>query len=264
MNRFRHGAVIAILASAVLAARAPVARASAEVHKLSLVISGMPTSVSGNGFNDQIGRFNEIHLIPRGLEGLGSLQFGWIFDAQLHYFVRPNVAVSLGVGQLHTQQKREYLPALTQDVQIRAEILSVPVHAGADYYFTAYNQGDFQARAYLGTGVLSSVYNKVLMEQVEIATDSTTSLGGAGLWVGTRSSPGYYFEGGAHLFFASKFSVMLGAEYRSVVVRDMMGKNRAIGANGGTGIQSNSLLSEKPFTLDLGGLGMKMALAIGF
>ena len=255
MNRFRLGAALALAAAGALAAAAPLALASAEVHKLSLVLSAIPSSINGGSFNDQIDQLNRSRLTPRGLEGVGKIQFGWMFDTELHYFVRQNVAIGLGVGQIHAQQKREFLPALSQDIQIRAELLSVPIHAGADYYFTPYNQGDFQARAYLGGGVMHSVANKALIEQVEVRTDSSTTLGGSFVSAVVRDSPGYYLEGGVHLFFASKLSVMLGGVYRSLIVREMLDRRtyQPVRAPDGT-----------PFTLDVGGMGARMAIAIGF
>jgi hypothetical protein len=262
LNRFRLGAALTLVALAATAAHAPRAWASADVHKLSLVISAIPGSVQGSGFNDLVADYNSIHLAPKGLEGIDAIAFAWTFGADLHYFVRQNVAMDMGVGQMRSGQKREYLPALTEDIQIRTEVLSVPVHVGADYYFTPYNQGDFQARAYLGGGVMSSLLNKVLMEQVETNADTLTSLGGSGRWEAKLNTPGYYMEAGVHMFFASKFSVMLGAIYRSVVVRDMTGVNTTVpGSKSSTPI---TLLPETPFTLDLSGLGMKMAIGIGF
>ena len=254
MNRLRLGATLALAIAGALAAISPEALASAEVHKMNLVLSAMPTSINGGNFNDQIDQYNQIHLIPRGLEGVGKVQFGWLFDAELHYFVRPNVAASVGVGQLHSQQKREFLPAIGQDIQIRAEVLSVPIHAGADYYFTPYNQGDFQARAYLGGGMIAAVGNKALVEQVESRTDSATTLGGTFVNAAVRDSPGYYLEAGVHLWFASKLSVMLGGAYRSIVVRQMLDRKT---------YQPVYAPSGKPFSLDLGGIGVRMAVGIG-
>ena len=254
MNRLRGCALPAVTALVALCALAAQARASAEVHKLSLVISAIPTAIAGGDLNATIDQINAVHLEPRGLEGLSRIQFGWMFDAELHYFVRQNVAVGFGVGQIHTQSKQEFLPAISQDINIRAELMTVPIHAGADYYFTPYNQGDFQARGFLGGGMLGAVGNKALIEQTEVGTDSTTTLGGNYVSAVVRDSPGYYLEGGVHMFFASKFSVMLGASYRSIVVRGMLNRETYQPAYAPNG---------QPFTLDVSGLGAKMAVAIG-
>jgi Outer membrane protein beta-barrel domain len=254
LNRFRPGAALA-LAVAALAVLAPQARGSAEIHKFSLVFSAIPTSISGGSFNDAIDEINKIHLTPRGLESLDKISFGWLFEADAHYFVRPNVAVDVGVGQIHTQTKREFLPALSQDIQLRAELLTVPVHAGLDYYLAPYNQGDFQARMYFGGGAIGAVGNRATFEQVESGTDSSTTLGGNYRTTLIRDTPGYYLEGGVHMFFASKISVMLGVQYRSIVVRGMLNSvtyQPALGPDG------------KPFTLDVSGLGARMGIGLGF
>ena len=254
MIRFRPGYIPALAALVVLTTTAAEVRASAEVHKLSFVVSAIPTSINGGNFNDAIDQFNQAHLTPRGFEGLSKVTFGWQFDAELNYFARPNLAVTVGVGQIHAQQKREFLPALAEDIQIRVEMLSVPIHAGLDYYFTPYNQGDFLARAYVGGGAIAAVGNKALMEQVEVGTDSTTSLGGSYVHAVVRDSPGYYIQGGVHMWFASKFSVMLGVMYRSIIVRQML--DRAT-------YQPVLAPDGSPFTLDVSGIGARMAIAIG-
>jgi len=113
--------------------------------------------------------------------------------------VRPNVALRAGVGQMRTQNKREYLPAIRQDIQLRTEILSVPMTLGADYYFAPYNQGDFQARAFFGAGMLNTVQNRVLFQSYELGTDPSTTLFGTRVTRIERDAPGWYTEIGAHV-----------------------------------------------------------------
>lgn len=256
--RFWLGAVLALAAMVALAAQAPQAFAAADVHKLNLVLSAMPSQVNAGDFNTAIERFNKVRLASQGLEGLAKINFAWQFDAQLHYFVRSNVAVNLGVGQLRTQSKREFLPAILQDVTIRAEMLSVPVHIGLDYYFTPYNQGDFQARGYLGGGFLDLVGNKALIEQVDTNPDSVTTakFGPSFRSVYVRDSPGYFVEGGVHMFFASHFSVMLGVLYRSAQINNMLDQE--------TRQPIYRYPDGKPFQLDVGGAAARMGLAYGF
>ncbi len=255
MNRFRLAAVPALAMALVLTIRVPCARAAAEVHRLNLVISAIPTQVVGGDFNDQLEQYNRARLDPRDIEGLDKISFGWLYDAELRYLVRQNVAVSLGVGQLRTQSKREVLPGILQDIHLRAELLSVPVHLGGTYYFQPYNQGDFQARFYLGGGFLSLVHNKALLEQVEINTDSVTTLGGTQSRAAMRDAPGYYAEAGVHMFFAARYSVVLGAIYRSARIRDMIDRETR---------QVVVTPDGSRFTLDAGGLGARMGVAIGF
>jgi len=69
-----------------------------------------------------------------------------------------------------------------------------------------------------------------------------------------RDSPGYYVEAGVHFWFASKLSVMLGGTYRSIVVRQMLDRDT---------YQPVYAPNGKPFTLDVGGIGARMAIGIG-
>ena len=247
-------ALVAFVTTAACALRAGDALAAAEVRRLSLVFSANPTSIDAGGFNDVLDLYNERVIEPTGRQGLDRIGSGWWFDAELRYFVRQNVAVSVGVGQIKSQSKREYLPLIQQDILIRAEVLAVPVHIGGDYYLQPYNQGDFQARAYLGGGFLSLVKNKALLQQTEINTDPTTTLGGTFTRAAVRDAPGYYVQGGVHMFFAARYSVMVGTFYRSAKIRNMLDRT--------TG--QPALVDGEPFDFDMGGIGARMSLAIGF
>jgi len=248
--------VLAGLTAAGLAGWSAQARAAAEVHKFSLVLSAVPTSVSAGEFNDQIEEINTTQLEPVGRNGIDTINNAWLYQAEFRYFVRPNVAVSAGVGQLRSQTKREFLPALQQDIQLRVEMLSVPIHVGGAYYFTPYNQGDFQARAYVGGGVMGLVHNRIRFQVYEVADETTSIFGRSFLVEGHGDSPGFYGEFGVHMFFAARYSVLIGALYRSAEIRDMRAK--LIPANGEP--EDLGVLSD----LDTSGLGARMAIAIGF
>lgn len=269
MNRLRLGALLALAAAIGVACQAPEASAAAEVHRLNLVLSAVPGSLDGGDFNGLLERYSEYPLGARGFEALKGVTMGWFYQAELRYFVRPNFTVNAGVGQIKSQTKLEFLPGIGKDIQLRGQVLSVPVHAGGTYYFTPYNQGDFQARAFLGGGFLSLVDNKAIFEQVEIATDSASTLGGSQRLEARGDGPGYYTEFGVHMFFAARYSVLLGATYRSAVIRNMSNKGRIMVPsdrppygliplvyNDGTPVRVN--------TLDVSGLGVRMALGIGF
>lgn len=254
MNRFRPGAFLALAAILGLGAYAPQARASAEIHKFNFVLSGIPTKIDGGDLNKSIEELNRSKLDPLGREGLDPLRFAWLFDASLHYFVKESFAVNMGVGQLRSHTRREYLPAVLQDIRIRGEALSIPVHVGGNLYFRPYNQGDFRARAFVGAGFMSMVHNKALIELVETSTDTATTLGGSLRVVGVQDGPGYYVETGVHMFFAARYSVMLGAMYRSAKISGMLNRSTRqpfVRPDGG------------PYTFDLSGVGVRMALAIG-
>lgn len=264
-TRFAALAALALLGAIGFARDA---RAAAEVHRFSLVLSANPTSIIAGDVNDRLGVFNRDVLSARGLEGMDEITFGWFYQAEGRYFVTQNVAVSAGVGQVRSQSKREFLPAISQDIQLRVEVLSVPIHVGGAFYLPPYNQGDFQARAYLGAGFMSLVHNRVRFQQSEVGTDPSTTLAGdyGPNYVLTerRDSPGYYGEFGVHMFFPSRFSVMIGALYRSALVREMTGEVEIpIDDPADPGHKMKVPIGVSG-DLDTSGLGLRMAVAIGF
>jgi hypothetical protein len=263
LNRFRLGAVLLALAAAALglALRAPEALAAAEIHRFNLVLSAIPTSVDGGDFNKDLQQFNDIHLTANGLEPMHKIGFGWLFQAQMRYFVRPNIAVNMGVGQLKVITKKEYLPALAQSLDLRGDVLSVPIDLGGAYYLQPYNQGDFQARAFIGGGFSSLVYNRTTFESSSRITDTGSAVGQDAVLhqsyklTQMRDAPGYYGEVGVHMFFAARYSVILSGIYRSARISGLVSKTD----------RSPILNSEgQPFTLDMSGVGVRGGFAFGF
>jgi hypothetical protein len=162
------------------------------------------------------------------------------------------IAINAGVGQIKKSTEQEYLPAIQQDVKLRWEFFSVPVSVGAAYYLAPYNQGDFQARAYLGGGFLSLVQNRVKLQQTVTGIPGVTSFTTAL----QRDAPGYYLEGGVHMYFASRFSVLLGAMWRSAKVEVLLTRDThepALNPDDG-----------QPTSLDMSGIGGRMGVAFGF
>lgn len=239
---------------ALLAVPASEARAAAEVRRLSLVLSAAPTEIKGGDFNEDIDFINRI-LDGNGLEGLDNVTYGWLFGAELRYFLTSDWVVTAGVGQLKQQSAREYLPALQQQIQIRQEILSVPIHAGASYYFEPYNQGDFQARAFLGGGLLSLATNRVTSQQSSTLPQVPNAIA---RWNGTGT--GFYVEGGVHMFFAARFSVILNALYREARTSNMV---YTVGDPSIVNAPAYNAHRGTEYELDSGGIGFRMGLAIG-
>lgn len=247
--RIRLGVVPAALLL-VLALRVPAAYGAAEVHRFNVVVSAIPTQVRADDFNSMINDINRIELEPRGLAPLDRMKLSWLFDAELRYFVRQNMAVSAGVGRLAKTTSQEYLPAIGQSITLSAHITSVPIHTGIAYYFKPYTQGDFQARAYVGGGFMSMVHNRATL-QVAVSGISADE---AFRITATNDGPGYYGEMGAHLFFASRLSVLLSGIYRSNDVRDLVIEDSGEPLRNDAG---------KHVGLDVGGVGFRMAVAIG-
>ena len=101
---------------------------------------------------------------------------------------------------------------------------------------------------------------QAFFEQLEQQTDSSTTLGGSFRINGTRDAPGYYLEAGAHMFFAVRYSVMLGVLYRSGEIRDLQTDFESI--NTETGVVTRS--PYELISMDMSGLGARMAVGIGF
>lgn len=256
MFRIRFAALVALVAVAAATVASRPARGAADVRKLHLVVSAIPTQIDGGGFNDELDYFNETRLVNR--EGLDRITFAFLFDAELRYMMRNNWAICAGVGQLRAQSKREYLPGLQQTIQLRREILSVPIHVGGAYYFSPYNQGDFQARGFLGGGFLGMGLNKSTFQIYENVTDTTlaTRLGlGSFVESKSRMAPGYYLEAGVHMFFAVRYSVIVGAMYRSAKVTNLV-----------QATTQEVALDERgrPSNMDLSGVGARGAVCFGF
>jgi hypothetical protein len=244
-------AMVPVVLLLALGFKAPAAMAAAEVHRLNVVISAVPTQLRPTEFNSLIETINHNGLEPRGLQGLDRIKFAWLFDGEVRYLVRQNLAVSVGGGRLETSTQQIYLPGINQSITLSAKVTSAPLHAGAAYYLRPYNQGDFQARAFVEAGFMSLVHNRATLQLDE----SGIVTGQAFRTTGTNDGPGYYGELGAHLFFASKYSVLLSGLYRSNRVHHLVDETTGTPMFDASG---------RPLTLDVGGAGFRMALGIGF
>lgn len=280
MTRLRLGVLLALAVTLGASSHAPKAMAAAEVHRLNLVLSAMPSQVSGDGINDLLQRYNEYPLLSRGLEPLDEVGMGWLFDAELRYFVRPNFAVAAGVSHLKIQTKRSYMPAIGANIDILGQVIAVPLHVGAQYYLAPYNQGDFQARAFVGGGLLSLVSTRGLFQTFETGLDELydadndtldiASLGGANRVTAQGDGAGYYAEVGAHLFFAARYSIVVGAIYRSMKVTGLESVGTITVPRDvvvAPYLKDTLMKDGRPAgisELDLSGVGVRMAVAIGF
>src|SRR5436190_11360773 len=177
--------------------------AAAEVHRFSLALSATPTGVDATDLNDVIDFYNRTVITPppRGYEPLDGISFAWLFTGEVRYFLTRNLAMNAGVGQLRSKTSKEYLPALAQSINVRADLITAPVHVGAAYYLQPYNQGDFQARMFFGGGLVSYTHSRSTFQQTLAGADSSTNaqLGGPFQPTSTQDSPGYLGEFGVHM-----------------------------------------------------------------
>ena len=232
LTRLRLGVLLALAVALGASSYAPKAMAAAEVHRLNLVLSGMPSQVAGDGMNDLLQRYNEYPLQSRGLEPLDEIRMGWMFDAELRYFVRPNFAVAAGVGYLKVQTKRSYMPSIGANIDVLGQVIAVPLHVGA-----AVLPGPLQPGRLPGPRLRRRRPDEPRVHPGPVpdhrdragraCTARTTTRSTSPRWAGTtgsprrRTAPGYYAEVGAHLFFAARYSVVVGAVYRSMKISDL-------------------------------------------
>jgi len=254
-----RSAALAGLALGAILLLPSVVLAAAEVHRFSLALSATPTGVDAGDLNHAIDFYNRTVITPppRGYEPLDKISFGWLFTGELRYFLTRNLAMTAGVSQLRSKSSKEYLPALSQSIDVRADLITVPVHLGAAYYLQPYNQGDFQARMFFGGGLESYTHSRTAFQQTLAGADSSTNaqLGGSFKLSNTQDSPGYYGEGGVHMFFASRYSVLLSVLYRSGHLARMVDER--------TGEVVIDPETGKPFSLDVSGFGFRMAAIVG-
>jgi hypothetical protein len=233
--------------------------AAAEVHRFNLALSATPSGVDATDLNHVIDFYNRTVITPppRGYDPLDRLSFGWMFTGELRYFVTRNLSMNAGVSQLRTKTAKEYLPALSQSINVRADLIAVPVNIGATYYMQPYNQGDFQARLFFGGGLESYTHSRTTFQQTLAGVDSTTNaqLGGSFKLTNTQDGPGYYGEAGVHMFFASRYSVLLSVLYRSGHMARMVDET--------TGNVVTDPETGKPFSLDVSGFGLRIAAVLG-
>ena len=98
---------------------------------------------------------------------------------------------------------------------------------------------------------MSLVYNRALFQQEGVGIPDLVNI----TTIATQDSPGYYAEFGGHMFFASRFSVMLGIMYRSAKIERLVDSE--------TG-QPYPTPTGDPYTLDFSGVSGRFGLGIGF
>lgn len=257
MFRPRFASLAALVLALALAPTA--ARAAAEVHRFNIALSAIPTSINAEDFNDGLDFYNRTVLTPppRLFDPLDKVNFTVLFDAEMRYFVTRNLSLNAGVGHLRAKSAKEFLPALVTSINVRADLLTVPVHLGASYYLQPYTQGDFQARVFMGGGLIQYTHSRTLFIQSLAGTDSATTveMGGSFKREATQDGTGYYAEGGVHLFFASRYSIILTGLYRNGVLTDFIDE--------ATGQLVLNPATGRPFTMDVSGVGFRMAATVG-
>jgi hypothetical protein len=132
---------------------------------------------------------------------------------------------------------------------VAARILTVPENLGAAYYLNPKTSGDFTLRPFVGAGMIRLVETKAKVGGEAQLADTT---------FGNFSRPfgegfGFYAEGGVHMMFPSKYSILLNAMYRKAKTNRVYEEN------------THQLLYNQdgtPYELDVSGFGIRLALQI--
>ncbi|MGH7724516.1 MAG: hypothetical protein ACREOU_03735 [Candidatus Eiseniibacteriota bacterium] len=179
------------------------------VQRLGLAIYAMPTSMAMGDVNDAIDDLNEF-TASQGLAPIDKITWAGLFGLEARFFATRHWVVTAGVGRISKQSLLDLQPAATTFLQVKAKVRTVPLNLGVDYYFEPKTSGDFSLRPFVGGGFMSLPETKVSLGGQFQSPDTTfgetsTSLG---------EGAGGYLEGGIHMMFPSRYSVIINANFR--------------------------------------------------
>lgn len=221
-RRAARTAAVLTLVVAALGSLVPAARADEQrVSRLGLALSLMPTSLALGDINDEIDRLNS----ETGALGppfspqapIGNLSWDGLWQAELKYFYNRKIAIVAGIGQIKRRSQLELQPVAEGSTIIRGYTRAVPIHLGADYYFEPRTSGDFTMRPFVGAGYMKIADTKTsfgyeLLRPDSLLRNFTDSYG---------NGHGFYVEGGIHMMFPSRYSILVNANYRNAKVKQM-------------------------------------------
>lgn len=179
------------------------------VQRLGLAIYAMPTSIAMGDVNDAIGDLNQA-TASFGIAPIDDITWGGLFGLEARYFATRSWVVNVGVGRIGKQSLLSLQPQATSFLDVKAKVRTVPINLGVDYYFAPRTSGDFTMRPFVGGGFMSLPETKVSLGATFTSPD--TSFGNFTTGLGEGS--GGYLEGGIHMMFPSRWSVILNGNFR--------------------------------------------------
>ena len=248
-------AAVLLLVFVAVVRLAPEARADEQrVQRLGLALFVMPSSLKLGDFNEQIDILNQTTANfgqPFGSQApIEHITWDAIWGAELKYFYNRNIAIVGGIGQIKKESKLDLQPVADGQTLIRGYVRSVPIHLGADYYFEPRTSGDFTLRPFVGGGYVRVADTKTSTGYDLIRPDSTLT----DFTTGYGRGHGFFLEGGVHMMFPSRYSVLVNANYRNAHVKQMNDYD-----TGQVILNTDGELMET----DLSGFGVRLALQIG-
>ncbi len=198
------------LAALALATLATLGRADEQrVQRVGLAIYAMPTSMAMSDVNEAIDDLNQF-TAEEGLAPIDKITWGGLFGLEARFFATRHWMVTAGVGRISKQSVLDLQPAATSFLTIQAKVRTVPLNVGVDYYFDPKTSGDFTLRPFVGGGFMSLPETKVSLGGQFQSPDTTFGESSTALGEGS----GGYIEGGIHMMFPSRYSVIVNANFR--------------------------------------------------
>jgi hypothetical protein len=249
-RRAARAAAVLGVAAIGLASVAGTGRADEQrVKRFGLALYAMPTSMALKDLNNQIDGLN-VFTAQQNLAPIDDIKWSAQFGLEGRYAVSHHWTVVGGFGRIKKESRLDLLPQVGQHILVQARVLTVPQNLGLAYYFNPKTSGNFTIRPFLGGGMIRLVETKVKVGGEAQLADTT---------FGNFARPqgegfGYYGEGGVHMMFPSKYSVILNAMYRNAKSRRVFEET------------THQLLYNadgSPYQVDVSGFGIRFALQIG-
>ena len=246
----RAAAVVGLVAITLVAGAVPGRADEQRVKRFGIAMYVMPTSLALDDFNNSVDRLNEF-TSAQGLAPIDKIHWAAEFGLEGRFQATHHWMLVAGFGQIKKQSTLSLIPQVNQHILVTANILTVPINLGADYYFNPKTSGDFTMRPFVGGGMISLVETKAKLGGSAALQDTTFE---------TFTRPqgeggGFYVEGGVHMMFPSRYSILLNGNYRHAKATRVYEET------------TGQLLYNpdgSPYELDVSGFGLRFAVQINF
>ena len=218
------------------------------VKRFGVALYAMPTNMKLDDLNDQIDELN-VFTDQQNLAPINDIHWGAQFGMEGRYTINRHWTAVAGFGRIQKASTLDLLPQVGQHILVQARVLTVPTNLGAAYYFNPQTSGNFTLRPFLGGGMMRLVETKVKIGGEAVLQDTSFT----NFQRPQGEGVGWYGEGGVHMMFPSRYSIILNGIYRhakSQQVYEETTHARILNADG------------SPYTIDVSGFGIRFAVQI--